>query len=160
MGIEIICQSLSKSMHIRYPKTYLIGRCTSKYTSSDEIVLLKAKQWLAIATPSIVTDNIQFMRFSSSVIDYLHDRATTASEKYTVAYFYFDYKQQEEQGPTAVLSSLVTQLASHVLPLPKEIEDIYQRKLNANKRLNLEELYSVLTLLFGLFDRVFLYSTP
>lgn len=147
-------------MHIRYPKTYLIGRCTSKYTSSDEIVLLKAKQWLAIATPSIVTDNIQFMRFSSSVIDYLHDRATTASEKYTVAYFYFDYKQQEEQGPTAVLSSLVTQLASHVLPLPKEIEDIYQRKLNANKRLNLEELYSVLTLLFGLFDRVFLYSTP
>lgn len=88
------------------------------------------------------------------MIDYFLDKA--AAENCGVAYFYFEYQEQERQTPIKVLASLVRQLATQLAILPAEIETLYDVQEARGKPPKFEELYTVLLAVFKFFDRVFL----
>lgn len=85
-----------------------------------------------------------------------HFQAEAAREGYGVAYIYFNYKEQNQQKPMEVLSSLVRQLATQIEHLPAEIESLYDRFQNKGKRSKFDELYTALIATFKSFPRVFL----
>lgn len=91
---------------------------------------------------------------SSMVIDHFQERKITAN--YALAYVYFDYREQEQQGPYQVLASLVKQLLFQLIPLPLPVEELYKRLEPHGKRPSLDELYSILEISFTEFDQVFL----
>lgn len=85
------------------------------------------------------------MALSSLVIDDLQHRALT--ENYAVAYIYFNYKEQEQQGPNLVIAILVKQLACQIRHLPKDMEDLYDKLKHRQKIPTFEDLYGILRLL-------------
>lgn len=66
-------------------------------------------------------------------------------------YIYFNFKEQEQQGPQDTLASLVKQLALQAGWLPNEIEGAYSQQ----KRLALQTLYEVLLILAKSFVQTF-----
>lgn len=88
------------------------------------------------------------------MIDHFLEKA--AAENYGVAYFYFEYQEQERQTPIKMLASLVRQLATQVGILPTEMEALYDTQEARGKSPKFEELYTVLVAVFKCFDRVFL----
>jgi hypothetical protein len=91
---------------------------------------------------------------SSVVIDHFQERKITAN--YGLAYVYFDYREQEQQGPYQILASLVKQLLFQLIPLPPPVDELYKRLEPHGKRPSLDELYSILQISFTEFDQVFL----
>lgn len=87
------------------------------------------------------------------MISCLQDLASAAN--YGIAYVYFNYMEQDQQKPTAVLASLVKQLSSQISRLPKEIGDLHDSLIHQGKRPTIEELYAVLILVTKSFDKVF-----
>lgn len=73
-----------------------------------------------------------------------------------VAYFYFEYQEQERQTPTKVLASLVRQLATQASILPAEIIALYDTQGAKGRDPKFEELYAVLLAVFKCFGEVFL----
>ena len=90
---------------------------------------------------------------SSIVIDHLQSLAAT--EDYGVAYFYFDYKEQDKQRPSYVLTSLVKQLATQATGLSPAIKDLRDRLEPKQKLPTTEELYSTLLCALKSFAQVF-----
>ncbi|KAI5849332.1 hypothetical protein DFP73DRAFT_289150 [Morchella snyderi] len=89
---------------------------------------------------------------SSLIIDDLQGQVG-----YGVAYIYFNYKEQDKQKPTHILSSLIKQLISHASaqPLPTKLEGFHK----AQKSPKFGELYEILlgvtkhfTITFFIFD--------
>lgn len=87
------------------------------------------------------------------MVDYFQDEAKTAN--FGVGYIYFDYKEQEQQKPIAVLSSLVKQITSQLPHLPAEIEKLYDDLRFQEKRPTMEELYIALVAASKNFSRTF-----
>lgn len=75
---------------------------------------------------------------------------------YGVAKFYFDYKQQNEQTPVRVISSLAKDLAMQQRNLPDELEKLHDKLEHRGKKPSFDELLNVLISLFSRFERVFL----
>lgn len=73
-----------------------------------------------------------------------------------MAYFYFEYQEQERQTPVKVLASLVRQLATQATILPAEIIALYDAQEAKGKTPKFEELYAVLVAVFKCFKEVFL----
>ena len=63
---------------------------------------------------------------SSSVIDWLGDRA--GGRGVTVACFYFDFAAQKEQSPTNMLGAVLKQIVSGLGEMPKEIAQAYENQ--------------------------------
>lgn len=72
-----------------------------------------------------------------------------------VAHIYFNYKEQDQQTPVYVVSSLIKQLAVQIPNLPKEIEALYDQHSSKQKRPTLEELKQSLLVTLKHFTRVF-----
>lgn len=73
-----------------------------------------------------------------------------------VAYVYFDYKEQDQQEPAEVLSSLVNQLVSQLGALPVEIEALYDGLGPKNHKPTLENLFAALLVASKQFCQTFL----
>lgn len=61
-----------------------------------------------------------------------------------LAYFYFDFNDPEKQNPRNFLSSLISQLCIQVPHFPEEVEDLYKRCDNGNRKAAVPELKEVL----------------
>jgi protease II len=72
---------------------------------------------------------------------------------YGVAYIYFNYKEQDKQKPTHVLSSLTKQLISQAStqPLPEKLENFHKDQKTPNSG----ELYDILLDVTKFFTRTF-----
>ncbi|KAI5838616.1 hypothetical protein DFP73DRAFT_502743, partial [Morchella snyderi] len=90
---------------------------------------------------------------SYAVVDHLLSQ--TQQKGYGVAYFYFNYKEKEQQSPDIVISSLLKQLASQLLHLPKQISELYKLE-EENKRPTLAQLVEVFFATFKFFGKVFI----
>lgn len=84
-----------------------------------------------------------------------HFEAQSQTTNYGVAYIYFDYKEQEQQVPLYVITSLVKQLARRIPCIPAELEDLYDKLGRQDKRPTLNELYNVLLAASESFSRTF-----
>lgn len=72
-----------------------------------------------------------------------------------VAFIYFDYKDQDRQTVTPIISSLIKQLACQTSKLPPEIEALYDKEMKEDKKPTFGELYSALLATTNLLQRVF-----
>lgn len=57
-----------------------------------------------------------------------------------VAFFYFDYQDEDQQTLTTVLSSLLKQIVATMLDFPKSISDAYEKYQNSGACLSLDEI--------------------
>ena len=57
-----------------------------------------------------------------------------------VAFFYFDYQDEDQQTLTTVLSSLLKQIVATMLDFPKSISDAYKKYQESGARLSLDEI--------------------
>jgi len=72
-----------------------------------------------------------------------------------VAYFYFDYRNQETQSAENVISSILRQIALGKSELPHSVAELY-RKLKGQRRPQQQELEQTVQKLCADFDRVFI----
>ena len=82
--------------------------------------------------------------FSSLVIDTLCKQAVGGNA--TVACFYFDFATQEEQSPTAILSSLLKQVVGGLSEVPQKIVKAFRDRgrVIGGQRLALAEIVEFL----------------
>ncbi|OPB46466.1 ankyrin repeat protein [Trichoderma guizhouense] len=94
---------------------------------------------------------------TSVVVDHLHSRFQEDS-KTGIAYFFFDYKQQDEQSTDTLLASFLRQLAACQSSLPEAVHELYrQHNTQANKsRPSTEELIRVLKSVAVIYSRIFI----
>ncbi|KAJ4859583.1 ankyrin repeats (many copies) domain-containing protein [Trichoderma breve] len=94
---------------------------------------------------------------TSIVVDYLHSWLQTDS-KAGIAYFFFDYKRQEEQTIEALLAVFLRQLTACQTSLPDAVHKLYKQHNTQAKqtRPSAEELMQVLKSVIGLYSRVFI----
>ena len=59
------------------------------------------------------------------MIDYLLEEILSPND--AIAYFYFDYRDQQTQTPPFFLASLLRQIAARSKPLPQFLHDLYDR---------------------------------
>lgn len=67
----------------------------------------------------------------SFVIDHL--RATFGRQGVAVAYYYYDYSEQQSQSPPHLAGSLLRQLCANASAVPPVVAEFYQRSRNAVK---------------------------
>ncbi|KIW65653.1 hypothetical protein PV04_07893 [Phialophora macrospora] len=67
----------------------------------------------------------------SHIVDFL--RARFKDQDIAVAYYYYDYSEQQSQHPSAFARSLLRQLSSHGENVPSAVAEFYQRTRNAVK---------------------------
>jgi archaellum biogenesis ATPase FlaH len=70
------------------------------------------------------------------VIDYFRGSRT----KISVAFFYFDYQDEDRQSPALVLSSILRQLVATLSEIPQSISDAYEKHQKSGTSCSLEEL--------------------
>jgi hypothetical protein len=68
------------------------------------------------------------------------DQFRGSNTEVSIAFFYFDYQDEDQQTPTAVLSSLLKQLVGTMSDIPKSISDTYEKHQNVGTLLSVEEL--------------------
>ncbi|KAL7957331.1 ankyrin repeat-containing domain protein [Trichoderma compactum] len=90
--------------------------------------------------------------FTSIVVDHLHSRFQEDS-KTGIAYFFFDYKQQDEQTTDALLARLLRQLAACQSSLPEAVHELYRQH---DTRPSTEELIRVLKSVTAMYSRIFI----
>jgi hypothetical protein len=61
-----------------------------------------------------------------------------------VAFFYFDYRDQDNQSPANVVASIVKQLASQKSPLPRSVVELHKRFEKQQDRPQLKDLETTL----------------
>lgn len=75
-----------------------------------------------------------------------------------IAYFYFDFRDQEKRNTIGMLRCLVAQLARSAPRTPPEVTDLYDRYKGRRSQPSSEELIELLiTTVMRNFDRVFLF---
>ncbi|KIX98765.1 uncharacterized protein Z520_05226 [Fonsecaea multimorphosa CBS 102226] len=67
----------------------------------------------------------------SHVVDYL--RAKFKDHDVAIAFYYYDYSDQQSQSPSSFARSLLRQLSSHSEIVPSAVAEFYQRTRNAVK---------------------------
>jgi ankyrin repeat domain-containing protein 50 len=80
---------------------------------------------------------------SSTVIDNIEAYCHLNSDP-AVAYFYFDFNDPEKQNATNCLSSLIAQLCSQVVDLPKKLKDLYSRCNEGKHKAGMPALIAIL----------------
>ncbi len=70
------------------------------------------------------------------VIDYFKGSKTGIS----VAYFYFDYQDEDRQSPAFVLASILKQLVATLSEIPQSISNAYEKHRKSGTFCSLEEL--------------------
>lgn len=73
-----------------------------------------------------------------------------------MAYIYFDFKQQAEQTPALVLSSLIKQLSLQHRTLPDQLLTLYNKLEHRGRKPSLDELSETVNSLVKSFERVYL----
>jgi hypothetical protein len=76
------------------------------------------------------------------VIDRL--KSSISSPESPIAFFYFDYRDQDHQTPTSLLLSILRQIVATVLETPKCVVDTYERGHTASDSLPLRELETMI----------------
>lgn len=94
---------------------------------------------------------------TSVVVDHLDSRFQGDS-KTGIAYFFFDYKRQDEHTIDALLASLLRQLTACQSSLPETVHELYkQHNTQSNKtRPSTEELIRVLKSVALIYSRIFI----
>ncbi|KAL6689610.1 hypothetical protein J3F84DRAFT_407306 [Trichoderma pleuroticola] len=94
---------------------------------------------------------------TSVVVDYLQSKPQE-DPKIGIAYFFFDYKRQDEQTIDEVLSSFLKQLAASLPSLPEAVRELYERHNTQAKQTRppTDELIQVLKSVMMLFSRAFI----
>lgn len=84
------------------------------------------------------------------MIDHISHKVSLADEG--VAYFYFDYREQEAQTPTAMVASLLRQLAGQKAVFPQSLLEYYENFKQDQARGSMPELkhvFNEICLTFG-----------
>ncbi|KAI9812194.1 MAG: hypothetical protein M1827_004860 [Pycnora praestabilis] len=91
---------------------------------------------------------------SSLVIDELKESATGLDRG--VAFFYYDYRDQQNQTPANVIASILKQLAAFRSPLPNSIVDFHNHFERQRDSIQLKDLEAALSRLAGEFRQTFI----
>ena len=89
----------------------------------------------------------------SLVIDNLS--AEVLNQNVGLAYFYFDYREQEIQSAEVVIASVLRQLATAKPTLPQSVSDLYHR-LHGHRQPQRQDLEHAVSQLCDDFDRIFI----
>ncbi|KAH0527112.1 hypothetical protein TsFJ059_002145 [Trichoderma semiorbis] len=94
---------------------------------------------------------------TSVVVDHLQS-SFQEDQKAGIAYFFFDYKRQDEQTINALLALFLKQLAASQSSLPEEVHKLYEKHNTQNKqtRPSTEELIGVLKSVITIYSRTFI----
>lgn len=92
--------------------------------------------------------------YRSNVIDHLRD--TFTEDDVGVAFFYFDYRDQDFQSRANIIASILKQLASSGPELPGPIAEFYKRFQYVGGQPKAEDLQTVLLLTCKEFRQVFI----
>jgi hypothetical protein len=88
------------------------------------------------------------------IIDEL--KGSVSSPESPVAFFYFDYRDQDRQTPTSLLLSLLKQIIATLLEIPKCVVDSYERAQGGSESLPLRELENMIFDIASGVRRIFL----
>lgn len=101
--------------------------------------------------------------YSSTVIQQLQSRSQPIANKpeqpsmFATVYFYFDFRNSEQQHTEGMLSSLLGQLANKLTEVPEEICALWELYKGKKARPSPEELFGILTLVIQkYFDKVYI----
>lgn len=94
---------------------------------------------------------------TSVVVDHLQS-SFQEDQKAGIAYFFFDYKRQDEQTINALLAHFLKQLAASQSSLPEEVHELYEKHNTQDKqtRPSTEELIRVLKSAITIYSRTFI----
>lgn len=88
------------------------------------------------------------------MIDYLQEYSLETGSG--LAYIYFNYKEQLEQKPAVILASIIKQLSSQLLHLPKVVQELYGRLAPLKRRPLFRDLESILVAISKLFPQTYI----
>ncbi|KAI5852526.1 ankyrin repeat-containing domain protein [Morchella snyderi] len=91
---------------------------------------------------------------SSMMIDYFQEYSSETG--CGLAYIYFNYKEQLEQKPAVVLASIIKQLSSQLLNLPKVVQDLYGKLSLLKRRPSFPDLENILVAISKLFPQTYI----
>ena len=125
--------------------------CTIKYYAATVYQVQESRclRMDCLNEPNLLT----LTNRSSLVVDRLSN--SIAGEKVAVAYYYFDFRDQECQSADGMLSSLLKQLSVPTSVLPHPVLELYQNSTRQQRQPRHEDLEEVLLLTCRTFDRVF-----
>ncbi|EHK18518.1 uncharacterized protein TRIVIDRAFT_225823 [Trichoderma virens Gv29-8] len=92
---------------------------------------------------------------TSIVIDHLHSHFQE-DPKSGIAYFFFNYKRQDQQKNEDLLASLLRQLTARQPSMPKVVQDLYDRHNGQRTRPSTDELMQALQSVVITYSRVFI----
>ncbi|KAL7908310.1 ankyrin repeat protein [Trichoderma velutinum] len=94
---------------------------------------------------------------TSVVVDHLHSRFQTDSRT-GFAYFFFDYKQQDEQTVDALLASFLKQLIASQSSLPEVVQQLHNQHNTQGQRTrpSTEEFIGALKSVAEIYSRIFI----
>lgn len=91
----------------------------------------------------------------SQIVDHL--RASYKSEDVAIAFYYYDYSEQQSQSPSSFARSLLRQLCSSGRTVPTSVADFYQRTRNDVKDQTwFSDLLSILRRVVSTYARCFI----
>lgn len=90
----------------------------------------------------------------SLVIDHILEEILSPND--AIAYFYFDYRDQQTQTPPYFLASLLRQIAARSKPLPQFLHDFYDRFKEEEPQHFMPELREAFRLLRETYQRCFI----
>ena len=93
-------------------------------------------------------------RRRSLIIDHILER--TLSKNEAVAYFYFDYRDQEVQKPAYFLASILRQLAARKRPFHPSLLEFYNRSQGDQAQDLMSELYDAIQVMCESFEKCFI----
>ena len=85
-----------------------------------------------------------------------HILGAILSQNDAIAYFYFDYRDQQTQTPTYFLASLLRQIAARSKPLPQFLHDFYDRFKEEQPQHFMHELHEAFQMLCETYERCFI----
>lgn len=75
---------------------------------------------------------------------------------YAIAYFYFDFNDDEKQNHEKLLRSLITQFSSQCVNVPKPLEALYHRSKDGRQQPTIDSLMSILQYMLRTFQQTFI----
>lgn len=85
-----------------------------------------------------------------------HLRGTFTDQGVAIAFFYFDYRDQDYQSSANVVASILKQLASHKSTLPVPIAELHERFGKQRDHPQLQDLQTTLLLTCREFRQIFI----
>jgi Cdc6-like AAA superfamily ATPase len=89
------------------------------------------------------------------IVDYLEKKFEN-DPKVGIAYLYCNFRRQQEQRPSDLLTSLLKQLTQRQIPLPEAVKYLYERHKFKGTRPSLDEIVRVLYSTVTSYSRLFI----